>query len=145
MMHTSKVKFGARAASEFTSGACSGPVKVSYFDPETGKPCASKPKPLGRREQRGGEQKKSGGTRETHSERSTATARPRRRARGSRYKPKRNELGGRANAKPVYVDGKLYLSVREAAEAVGGNTANLATALRKGAAKYKGHEVRSAL
>lgn len=145
MTHTSKVKFGARsAASEFTSGACSGPVKVSYFDPATGKPCASKPKPLERREQSGGEQKQHGGTRETGG-RSAATVRPRRKARESRYRPRRNELGGRANAKPVYVDGKLYLSVREAAEAVGGNTANLATALRKGAAKYKGHDVRRAL
>lgn len=29
-------------------GAQSGPVKVSYFDPRTGKPCAKKPRPLGK-------------------------------------------------------------------------------------------------
>lgn len=144
MTHTSKVRYGARpAAGEVPSGACSGPVKVSYFDPATGKPCASKPKPLGKREQRGGEQERRGGTRETRSERIPATARPRRKA--SRYEPKVNELGGRRNAKPVYVDGKLYLSVREAAEAVGGNVANLAAALREGRDRYKGHDVRRAL
>lgn len=29
-----------------SSGAVSGEVRVSYFDPRTGKPCKRKPKPL---------------------------------------------------------------------------------------------------
>ena len=38
------------------SGAVSGPVRVSYFDPRTGEPCATKPEPLhGDQERRGRE------------------------------------------------------------------------------------------
>ena len=66
-------------------------------------------------------------------------------AKPSRYKPKVNELGGRRNAVPAYVDGKLFMSIREAAEAIDSTTANLATALRRGASRFKGHDVRRAL
>lgn len=33
------------------SGAVSGPVRVSYFDPRTGEPCDTKPEPLGEHDQ----------------------------------------------------------------------------------------------
>ncbi len=43
-MHQSKVRFGSHMA-EGAPGGASGPVRVSYFDPETGEPLKRKPKP----------------------------------------------------------------------------------------------------
>lgn len=171
------------------------PVRVSYFDPRTGKPCDSKPEPLGEHDQQPGwsvlaAEPKPGGRRgrgivvkpkagkpgkgraeerrdgrlcvcrvcgaefrasargrkpsvcrECRAESVAATPAPG----SSRYKPKVNKLGGRSNAVPVYVDGKLFMSIREAAASVDGNISSLATVLRKGGTRYKGHDVRRAL
>lgn len=182
----------APAGDSSLTGSRVRPVRVSYFDPRTGKPCDSKPEPLGEHEQGGrraeiaastaprpgrgrgivvtskaaqprderhcvcrvcgcelrasGRGRKPSVCRECRS--TAVAAMPGSNAgaaRPSRYKPKVNELGGRRNATPVYVDGKLFMSIREAAEAIDSSPANLATALRRGAIRFKGHDVRRAL
>ena len=51
MTHKSSVRYGAGQPVESHSGGRSGPVRVRYFDPVTGEPCAEKPVPLGKRKQ----------------------------------------------------------------------------------------------
>lgn len=95
------------------SGATSGPVRVSYFDPRTGEPCATKPEPLhGDQERRSRER---AGYRESL------------------------ERGWKRRA--VLVDGVEYESISAAAGAVKADKTTLGSALRSGATEFRGHSV----
>ena len=95
------------------SGACSGPVRLSYFDPRTGEPCDEKPEPL-----RGGGAAKRG----IGLDAVLSMSRPH-------------------NARPTVVDGVRYASVSAAARAVGCSAVTLRKYLRGGAASCRGHAV----
>lgn len=95
------------------SGACSGPVRLSYFDPRTGEPCDAKPEPL----HGGGAAKRGIGL-----DAVLSMSRPH-------------------NARPTVVDGVRYASVRAAAKAVGCSAVTLRKYLRGGAASCRGHAV----
>lgn len=105
--------FYGRVVFDRGSGATSGPVRVSYFDPRTGEPCDAKPEPL----HGGGAAKRGIGL-----DAVLSMSRPR-------------------NARPTVVDGVRYASVRAAAKAVGCSAVTLRKYLRSGAASCRGHEV----
>lgn len=106
----------ARYVLDAHSGAVSGPVRVSYFDPRTGEPCATKPEPLH------GDQERRIRERE-----------------GYRESLKR---GRRCRA--VVVDGVRYESIAAAARAIGVDKTSLGAAMRSGAVEYGGRSVRYA-
>lgn len=95
--------------------ACGGrepsPVRVSYFDPQTGLPCDEKPVPLHDGKRRG-----------AGLDAVLRMSRPH-------------------NARPTVVDGVRYASVSAAARAVGCSAVTLRKYLRGGAASCRGHAV----
>lgn len=96
-----------------SSGATSGPVRVSYFDPRTGEPCDAKPEPLhGDQERR---------IREREGYRASLARGWKRRA--------------------VLVDGVEYESISAAAGAVKADKTTLGSALRSWATEFRGHAV----
>lgn len=99
------------------SGAVSGPVRVSYFDPRTGEPCATKPEPLHRPADREEAKRKACGC---------VVVRANRRG------------------KPVLVDGARYETIAAAARSIGVDKTSLGAALRSGAVEYGGRAVRYA-
>lgn len=99
------------------SGAVSGPVRVSYFDPRTGEPCATKPEPLYRPADREEAKRKACGC---------VVVRANRRG------------------KPVLVDGVRYETIAAAARSIGVDKTSLGAAIRSGAVEYGGHAVRYA-
>ena len=121
------------------------PVRTSFFDPRTGEPCESRPKPF--RREKG---------RETAEERNAAIAKRewdekeareiseamRRRAGlkpdGARWPSRR--AGGRngGRPRPVVVDGRLFPSVAAAAEEVGLTAQHLGRRLRGGPCTVNG-------
>ena len=54
MTHTSRIRYGDPPTAQGVSGAKSGPVRVSYFDPATGKAQKRKPKAKPARKREGG-------------------------------------------------------------------------------------------
>ena len=98
------------------SGAVSGPVRVSYFDPRTGEPCATKPEPLH------GDQERRGREREGY----------------------RESLERGRKKRAVVVDGVEYESIAAAARAIGVDKTSLGAAMRSGAVEYGGRAVRYA-
>lgn len=106
-----------RAVLDQGSGAVSGPVRVSYFDPRTGEPCDEKPEPL-----------------HTQADREEA----KRKACGC--------VVVRANrrGKPVLVDGVRYETIAAAARSIGVDKTSLGAAIRSGAVEYGGRAVRYA-
>lgn len=105
--------FYGRVVRDRGSGATSGPVRVSYFDPRTGEPCDAKPEPL----------------------------RGRRTAKRGIGLDKVLSMSRGANAKPTVVDGVRYASVSAAAKAVGCTAQTLRKYLKSGAASCRGHAV----
>ena len=105
--------FYGRVVRDRGSGATSGPVRLSYFDPRTGLPCDAKPEPL----RGGGAAKRGIGLDAVFS------------------------MSRAANAKPTVVDGVRYASVTAAAKAVGCTAQTLRKYLRSGAASCRGHAV----
>lgn len=53
MTHTSRIRYGDPPTAHSASGAASGPVKVSYFDPATGRPIQRKAKVKAARKREG--------------------------------------------------------------------------------------------
>lgn len=104
----------ARYVLDAHSGAVSGPVCVSYFDPRTGEPSPTKCEPL-----------------HTSADREEA----KRKACGC-VVVRANKRG-----KAVRVDGMLYDSVAAAARSIGVNRSWMNKALRAGRSEYMGHEV----
>lgn len=105
-----------RILQDACSGAVSGPVRVSYFDPRTGEPCDEKPEPLH------GDQERRSRERE-----------------GYRASP-----NNARNSRAVVVDGERYASIADAADAIGYNPTYLAAELRSGRSDYGGRVVRYA-
>lgn len=105
-----------RAVLDQGSGAVSGPVRVSYFDPRTGEPCDAKPEPL-----RGDQES-------------------RRRERDG-Y---RASLARGWKKRAVLVGGVEYESIAAAARAIGVDKTSLGAAMRSGAVEYGGRAVRYA-
>lgn len=103
-----------RAVMDAHSGATSGPVRVSYFDPRTGEPPPTKCEPL-----------------HTQADREEA-----KRAACGCVVVRANRRG-----KPVRVDGVRYDSVAAAARSIGVNRSWMNKALRAGRGEYMGHEV----
>ena len=127
-----------------------GPVRVRYFDPETGEPCDSKPEPR-RRERKTLDVR----AREAEQRAAVKEAREiedgmRKRAYREKYHRRQQELregkgrtGGRNGGvkRPVTVDGVLYESVKAAAEACGASDSWLAQRLKGGCGTCEGHAV----
>ena len=121
------------------SGATSGPVRVSYFDPRTGLPCDVKPEPLRSDKPCG----KRHAALEREAERGMAVAEAREISERmmARRKGGGSRGGRRGGRRAVLVDGLRYESVKLAAEAAGCSNRYLCTALRGGRTTVKGHAV----
>ena len=102
-----------------SSGAVSGEVRISYFDPITGEPRKTKP-------------------RMTKSAMEGANAQSKRAASIANARAKSIEVCGN----PVIVDGVVYPSTNSTAKAVGCAGCTLANKLRDGATEYRGHAIR---
>lgn len=105
-----------RILQDACSGAVSGPVRVSYFDPRTGEPCDEKPEPLH------GDQERRSREREGY----------------------RESLSRGWKRRAVVVDGGVYESINAAARAMRADKTSLGAALRSGATEFRGHSVRYA-
>ncbi|WP_417352157.1 NUMOD1 domain-containing DNA-binding protein [Gordonibacter pamelaeae] len=106
-----------RCVLDARSGAVSGPVRVSYFDPRTGEPSPTKCEPLGNRDQEDAARAKQGC-----------------RASMERGQKKR----------PVVVDGRVFESINAAARSIGTSHSHLGNILRAGGTEHRGHSVRFA-
>lgn len=134
MTHHSSYRYGP-ALSEPPSTGRSSEVRVSYFDPVTGEPRATKPKPLDKK----AEPKKS--AYEKYVQRRAAEDEA---AEIMRNMEKRKAKTAKERAKrkrPVLVDGKLYESVTAAAKAVGTTPQHLGTTLNSGKRTLKGKSI----
>lgn len=103
-----------RVVLEARSGAVSGPVRVSYFDPRTGEPCDERPEPLSDRVQT---------------------------ARSRELEGYAASLERGRKKRPVLVDGVRYESIGAAARTARVDRGCLGQALKEGRAEYRGHEV----
>lgn len=121
------------------SGACSGPVRVSYFDPRTGEPCETKPEPL--RSDKPCGKRHAALEREAERARAVAEAREISERMMARRKGGGSKGGRRGGRRAVLVDGLRYESVKLAAEAAGCRYQYLCTVLSGGGAVVKGHPV----
>lgn len=101
-----------RVVLEARSGAVSGPVTVSYFDPRTGEPTDARCEPL-------------------HAPAKAPDAQAGYLAALERGRRKR----------PVSVDGTVYESIAAASRAAGCSRGRLGNALRSGATEYGGHAI----
>ena len=117
MTHRSSFAYGAPQLPEPHSGARSGEVRVSYFDPVTGRPCRRKPAPRS-------------------AQLKTAAERPPERGRGGwNFKPRKSS-GTRCT-----VDGEEYESIAAAARATGISYRTLQKACCGGSSEAAGHSV----
>lgn len=129
--------FYGRVVRDRGSGATSGPVRVSYFDPRTGEPCETKPEPL--REPKPCAE--SAAVRDAKHRAAVAEAMGISERMKARRKGGAAKGGRRGYRRAVLVDGMRYESVMLAAEAAGCNCTYLCTVLRSGGATVKGHAV----
>lgn len=129
--------FYGRVVRDRGSGACSGPVRVSYFDPRTGEPCETKPEPL-RAPKPCAE---SAAERDARHRAAVAEAMGISERMRARRKGGGSKGGRRGFRRAVLVDGLRYESVMLAAEAVGCRGPYLCTVLRSGGTTVKGHAV----
>ena len=127
-----------------------GPVRVRYFDPETGEPRDTKPQPLPRRRAESDPEARNAAMRERERavdegrELQAAMDRRKKQARYERQKQARGTHTGGHNGgvkRPVLVDGVRYESVKAAAEACGASQCWLMQRLKGGAGTCKGHAV----
>ena len=136
MTHTSQVKYG-RVPHELHSGAKSGEVRTRYFDPVTGEPCDTKPKPRAKKQQ------------PTVYERDAKLAQERKEATeimqkmAERKKPKAPK-GTKENKRAVLVDGVLFESVTVAAQEIGTTPQWLGHVLKSGVGTCKGRTIQFA-
>lgn len=130
MTHLSSFRYGEKMHEPPSVSRGCSEVRVSYFDPRTGKPCKEKPKPLRVQHEKGQtaiehfEQRK----------KDVAEAAEIARNMKERNAKERKAKGGRSRAgKAVLVDGVLFKSVTEAASEVGVDCGYLSKQLRAGA------------
>lgn len=103
-----------RVVLEARSGAVSGPVRVSYFDPRTGEPCDERPEPLSRRAQA---------------------------VRSREIAGYEASLERGRKKRPCTVDGVRYESIAAASRATRLDRCGLGAALKEDRGEYKGREV----
>lgn len=141
MTHFSKFKYGS-AMSDSQSVGRSSEVRVSYFDPVTGEPCATKPKPLDKQAQPKQSAYERFAQRKQAEDEAAEIMHAMKKRGASRPKKPRENNGGKK--RPVLVDGKPYESVIAAAKAIGTSEQYLGKVLLGGKSKIKGREVRFA-
>lgn len=126
------------------------PVRVRYFDPETGEPCDSKPEPRKRERKALDVRAREAGMRAAVKEAREIEDNMRKRAYREKYHRRQQELrdgkrhtGGHNGGvkRPVLVDDVLYESVKAAAEACGASDSWLIQRLKSGCGTCKGHAV----
>lgn len=143
MTHTSSYRYGSfLSIAEPHSAGRSSEVRVSYFDPVTGKPCATKPKPLDKKAKPKQTAHERFAQRKQAEDEAAEIMRNMKKRRASRPKKPSESNGGRK--RPVLVDGKPYESVIAAAKAIGTSEQYLGKVLLNGKSKIKGREVRFA-
>lgn len=119
-MHVSRYRFETARYCGSSSAARSSEVRVSYFDPITGKPCKKKPIPRSVQLKKEPRQKKP----------------PLEKGRsGVKFS------GKPRNGRAVLVDGVRFESISAAATEVGVSLTTLSTVLRNGASEYKGRSI----
>lgn len=130
MTHTSKFRYGLSMREPLTiSGGCSE-VRVSYFDPATGKPCDEKPDPIKAKRKRPDAKKANDERMEAIQEAERIMAEMR--ARNRRKKPLCGPFPHK-NGRAVIVDGVRYPSINAAAKAMGVDGKYLGKRMREGA------------
>lgn len=138
MTHHSSYRYGA-ALSEPPSTGRSSEVRVSYFDPVTGEPRATKPKPLDKK----AEPKKS--AYEKYVQRRAAEDEAAEIMRNMRNrkarKPRTDAVRQGGRKRPVLVDGVRFESVTDAAAEIGTSDQYLGKVLLNGKSKIKGRSV----
>lgn len=126
------------------------PVRVRYFDPLTGEPCDSKPKPRKRPMEKLDARAREAELRNAVREARDIEDNMRKRVYREKYHRRQQELhegkkrtGGHNGGvkRPVLVDGVRYESVKAAAEACGASQCWLMQRLKGGAGTCKGHAV----
>lgn len=135
MTHTSSYRYGAPMLEPAAECRRSSDVRVRYFDPMTGEPCATKPKPLRKQKQQElTAEEKYRQRKEAEREAAEIMENMRNRRRKSSW-----STWGRKRA--VLVDGVLFESVTKAAEEVGTSATYLGKAISAGQEYVKGHRV----
>ena len=135
-MHRSEYVYG-RTFAEAHSGSVSSEVRTSYFDPRTGKPCKSKPKPLNR----GEKATMTAYEKDVALRKAQAEAAAIERGMEQRKAKLRSDRARENRARymrPVLVDGVRFDSVRAAANHIGTTPEWLGTRLRAGMNTCKG-------
>lgn len=136
MTHTSRFRYGVAIRESLTDCRGSSEVRVSYFDPVTGEPCAEKPKPL--KVQRREITVQQALERRQQAEAEGARIMAEMRAR------KRKPLCGpfpHKNGRAVLVDGERFPSISAAAHSMGVDGNYLGKRLREGAVFVCGFRV----
>lgn len=118
MTHISKFRYGTKIIEPPSDSRGCSEVRVSYFDPATGRPCKEKPKPLGEH----GEGK---GSLEQNKKR----------------KPKDKKECFRRRTRAVLVDGERFESITAAARVLGVSASYLSKQLSAGAKRVHGRKV----
>lgn len=138
MTHLSSYRYGEPLHEPPSETRGCSEVRVSYFDPRTGKPCKEKPKPLHI-------QREKGQTAIEHFEqRQKDVAEAAEIARSMKERNAKERKGKRSSTragKAVLVDGVLFHSVTAAASEVGVDCGYLSKQLRAGAKQCHGRMV----
>ena len=144
MTHISDYRYGYPTY-DSGSGRKSGEVRVSYFDPETGKPCATKPKPRRKAAPPSSFDRNAKRTADiAEAKRIEEGMRERKKARQKAERRERaKEKSNRGNPKAVMVDGVRFETVNDAAEHLGTHPTHLGKVLHGvwGSHHYKGRKV----
>ena len=126
------------------------PVRVSYFDPRTGEPCAEKPKPLTRKRatapvdmERLRKDKEAERIEAEREGFEIADGMRRRKNRERRRNPNRKPLRNPGRSGRVtLVDGVEFKTAKLAADSIGAALSTVCNRCRDGGGMVKGHEVR---
>lgn len=136
MTHHSTFRYGLARREALTSCRGSSEVRVRYFDPATGEPCAEKPEPLKVKRKRPDAKKTADERMEAIQEAERIMAEMRAR--------KRKPLCGKfphKNGRAVLVDGERFPSISAAARSLGVDGNYLGKRLREGASCVYGSRV----
>ena len=136
MTHESAYKYGY-LSEDYGSCSKSGKVRISYFDPMTGEPCDSKPKP---RSETLKERKLTSCERLAERIRAEEEAAEIMRNMAERRKAERKQAANKKK-RPVKVDDAWFESVAAAASEVGTSPEWLCHVLKNGASECKGRRI----
>ena len=138
MTHLSSFRYGEKLKEKPTVSRGYGKVRISYFDPVTGKPCNEKPEPLHVQRER----RQTAAERFEQHQRGVAEA-----AEIAANMKRRNAKERRAKGckgypgRAVLVDGELFKSVTAAAEEIGVHNSYLSKQLLAGAKQCHGRMI----